>query len=237
MRMFGKQINDEEKKKLLLKAYESLKASYDRFMRPDGTKMAPARSCRDLAVAHPNFDSGDYWLDPNAGDIKDAILAYCDIPNRVTCVYPQPNATSEINHIGKEQELWLSDIEEGMKITYKADSNQIGFLQLLSVTATQNITYHCLDSIAYFDLNLKSYRKGLKLLGWNDAEIMPKGHKRLRYDILEDGCRAKNGKWKKTALTYSTDNPSRLPIIDIAMRDVGDKNQRFRIEIGPACFQ
>lgn len=75
------------------------------------------------------------------------------------------------------------------QISYKADSNQIGFLQLLSVTAVQNITYHCQNTVAYFDTTLKTYRKGLKFLGWNDVEITPRGNQRLRYTVLEDECR------------------------------------------------
>lgn len=76
-------------------------------------------------------------------------------------------------------------------MTYKADSNQIGFLQLLSSSANQNITYHCKDTIAYFDAEKKTYRKGVKLMGWNDAEILPRGNQRFRYDVLEDECKVR----------------------------------------------
>lgn len=75
------------------------------------------------------------------------------------------------------------------QINYKADSNQIGFLQLLSVRATQNVTYHCRNSVAYFDLEHKTYRRGVKLLGWNDAEITPRGNNKFRYTVEEDECR------------------------------------------------
>ena len=75
-------------------------------------------------------------------------------------------------------------------MNYKADSNQIGFLQLLSTSASQNITYHCKNSVAYFDSEHKSYRKGLKLLSWNDAEILPRSNNpRLQYEVGEDECR------------------------------------------------
>ncbi|KAG8280284.1 Collagen alpha-2(V) chain [Homalodisca vitripennis] len=52
---------------------------------------------------------------------------------------------------------------------------KIGFLQLLSSSASQNLTYHCRNSVGYFDLQHKTYRRGLKLLGWNGAEITPRG--------------------------------------------------------------
>lgn len=75
------------------------------------------------------------------------------------------------------------------QISYKADSNQIGFLQLLSVSATQNLTYHCKNSIGYFDSVTKSYKKGLKLVGFNDAEITPRGNPKMRYTAIEDECK------------------------------------------------
>lgn len=33
------------------------------------------------------------------------------------------------------------------------------------------------------------YRNALKLLTWNDAEITPLSSQRLRYEVLEDGCK------------------------------------------------
>lgn len=68
----------------------------------------------------------------------------------------------------------------------------MGFLQLLSTGAVQNITYHCKNSVASFDAQGKTFRKGIKLLGWNDAEILPKsGNQRLQYETIEDTCRVR----------------------------------------------
>lgn len=58
MRMFGKEMSETEKKELILKAYKQLKMSFERFVKPDGTKQAPAKTCRDLAVAYPHFGTG-----------------------------------------------------------------------------------------------------------------------------------------------------------------------------------
>uniref|UniRef100_A0A1B6CMR8 Fibrillar collagen NC1 domain-containing protein n=2 Tax=Clastoptera arizonana TaxID=38151 RepID=A0A1B6CMR8_9HEMI len=236
MRLFGSDLSEEERKALVLKAYEHLKTSFERFKRPDGTKNAPAKTCRDLAVAYPELPDGEYWMDPNEGDIRDAILVQCKMETRETCVMPNPDRTAEITHIGNEPEIWLGDINEAHKITYKADSNQIGFLQLLSVSATQNITYHCKNSVAYFDLIHKSYRKGIKLLGWNDAEITPRGNSKFRYNVLEDECRAKRLEWAHTTVTYTTDRALRLPITDIGLRDIGKPDQSFWIQFSPVCF-
>lgn len=58
-RIFGKDITEEERRELVMKAYEELKASFDRFKKPDGQKSSPARTCRDLNVAYPELPSGE----------------------------------------------------------------------------------------------------------------------------------------------------------------------------------
>lgn len=100
-----------------MKAYETLKSQWERYRRPDGGRDYPAKTCRDLHVAHPELPSGDYWVDPNEGDVRDAILVYCNMVNKATCLYPQPNRTPEITYIGEEQEIWVTEVEGGMKVS------------------------------------------------------------------------------------------------------------------------
>lgn len=57
-RLFGKELTEAERRELLVKAYNHVKESLERFRRPDGKKDAPARTCRDLHVAHPELPSG-----------------------------------------------------------------------------------------------------------------------------------------------------------------------------------
>lgn len=80
-----------------------------------------------------------------------------------------------------------------LQISYKAESSQIGFLQLLSREAEQNITYHCKNSIAYFDEERKTYKRGIKLLSYNDVELVPRGSQRLRYEVILDECKVWKG--------------------------------------------
>lgn len=157
-------ITEEERRELVLKAYEQVKAQFERFKKPDGKKQSPAKTCRDLSVAHPDLPSGQYWIDPNEGDERDAILVHCDMNKLASCVMPQPQRTGHISHVGDDQQVWLGEIKGGMKLTYKADSNQLGFLQLLSGNAVQNVTYHCRNSVAYYNDEKKSHRNALKLL-------------------------------------------------------------------------
>lgn len=51
-------MSDQEKKEFIQQAYEKLKLSYERFKKPDGKQDYPAKTCRDLAVAHPDFQNG-----------------------------------------------------------------------------------------------------------------------------------------------------------------------------------
>lgn len=43
--------------------------------------------------------------------------------------------------------------------------------------------------------------------------------------------------WAKTGILYETDKPIRLPILDMALRDIGRPEQSFFIEIGAACYE
>lgn len=58
MRIFPQRMSDAERNEFIQKAYEKLKISYERFKKPDGKQDYPARTCRDLAVAHPDFENG-----------------------------------------------------------------------------------------------------------------------------------------------------------------------------------
>lgn len=60
--------------------------------------------------------TGEYWIDPNEGDVRDAILVYCDAEKRATCILPNPSRSPEITHITDQQETWLSEIDGGMKV-------------------------------------------------------------------------------------------------------------------------
>ena len=68
---------------------------------------------------------GDYWIDPNDGDIRDAILVRCDAEMRSTCVYASPSHTPKINYVGNELEIWLNDIEKIPKVIFKYNLNYL----------------------------------------------------------------------------------------------------------------
>ena len=42
--------------------------------------------------------------------------------------------------------------------------------------------------------------------------------------------------WAKTVLSVDETKPARLPIVDLAIRDIGGPRQKFKLEIGPVCY-
>lgn len=63
------------------------------------------------------FFSGKYWVDPNAGDIRDAILVRCEMETRSTCILPMPSQTNQISGNGNNDDIWLSEMDKGMKVS------------------------------------------------------------------------------------------------------------------------
>lgn len=57
-------------------------------------------------------------MDPNAGDIRDAILVHCEMSNRATCVLPMPAETEKLISNEKQDEQWLSEMNGGIKVHF-----------------------------------------------------------------------------------------------------------------------
>lgn len=43
--------------------------------------------------------------------------------------------------------------------------------------------------------------------------------------------------WSKTEINYHTERPSRLPMADVAVQDIGKAGQAFAVEVSWVCFQ
>lgn len=79
--------------------------------------------------------------------------------------------------------------EYGSEGSLPEDVNiQMTFLRLMSTEASQNITYHCKNSVAYMDAAAGNLKKALLLQGSNEIEIRAEGNSRFTYSVLEDGC-------------------------------------------------
>lgn len=51
-------MTETERRKLILTAYQKLKTSFEKFKKPNGDKDYPAKTCKDLYAAYPDFESG-----------------------------------------------------------------------------------------------------------------------------------------------------------------------------------
>lgn len=234
-RVLAEDLTKDQQKQLVLQAYRKLKDSFEEFAKPDGDKETPAKTCKDLKLAHPDKPSGEYWVDPNGGDPKDAILVHCDMDAEATCLLPKPTNSEEMSMVTKEREVWFSDMPEGgFALSYKADSNQITFLQMLSSKASQDIIYHCSNSVAYNNAKRNNKRKAVTLMSWNDLEIRHRG--KFSYRVPVDECQHEKSEWAHTVIRLKNTKPARLPIVDVAVRDIGNPSQKFKLEIGQVCF-
>ena len=71
-------------------------------------------------------------------------------------------------------------------------ATQLAFMRLLANHASQNLTYHCKNSIAYMDEETGNLKKAVILQGSNDVELRAEGNSRFTFSVLEDGCSVSN---------------------------------------------
>lgn len=55
-------LSKAQQKQLVLQAYKKLKDSFEEFAKPDGDKETPAKTCKDLKLAHPEKTSGEVHI-------------------------------------------------------------------------------------------------------------------------------------------------------------------------------
>merc|ERR1712123_151885 len=235
MRQFMPELSDQEREEIMKKAYERLRATFDNIAKPDGTQTSPAKSCKKLKSAYPEKPSGQYWMDPNGEDTNDAVMVHCNMDSGETCVQPKPSMSEEITIISPEKEMWVGEVpSNSFDINYKADSNQMTALQMISSEASQKVTFHCKNTVAY--KNQRNYaRDAITFMSWNDKEIKHRG--KARYTVELDECSLKKNSWATTLFNLKSTHPQRLPIVDLKVEDFGRPDQAFKVEVGEVCFQ
>ncbi|NWI67955.1 CO1A1 protein, partial [Todus mexicanus] len=75
--------------------------------------------------------------------------------------------------------IWFGEtMSDGFQFEYGSEGSnpadvaiQLTFLRLMSTEASQNITYHCKNSVAYMDQATGNLKKALLLQGANEIEI------------------------------------------------------------------
>lgn len=206
----------------LLEYTKILLEDMDDLEKPKGLrKDQPGISCKNIHLLHPNLPSGYYWIDPNEGFHHDAIRVWCNMTIGSTCV------ESTLKKFKKSK--WSSG-ENDESIPYAADQTQLAFLQMLSSTASQNLTYHCRNSHAT--------KRELRLLGVNEFEfqLTGEGREELKHKITKNECQANDGVWRKTVFEITSEKTVQLPIVDFYTKHAAGPSEEFGIDVGPVCF-
>jgi len=215
-------------------AMESIKQELEMMKEPMGrTKDNPGRSCNDIWLCHPDFPSGNYWIDPNGGCSADAIEVWCDMDHEgATCISAQKSAEKLRRYRSESDDSWFGDY--GFKLDYNMSIPQWNFLRLLSSEARQRFTYRCENSVGWEDSNQGNYDKAVLLLAAND-EIMTYGNAYIT--LIKDTC--KDGKGKgEVVLDIETSEVNMLPVIDYRSLDfTRSKHQKHGFELGMVCFR
>lgn len=87
----------------------------------------------------------------------------------------------------KSGDGWYSNLRGGFRISYDSVGIvQMTFLRLLSKEAHQNMTYTCINSVAWYDNDARNYDNSIKLMGANDDEFSAINNKP---NVEIDGCR------------------------------------------------
>jgi len=241
-RLYKSKQQGKETKPKTIDLYDVISYRLDMYKNPNGSQAFPARTCRDLHMSYPNLISGIYWIDPNGGIAHDAIKVYCEFHTNASCLYPgeesQPYVTDKKKWFsGGDGYKWLGKELSGLnKLEYVSDFSQLEFLQLLSDRARQQITYHCKNSVAWPDGSSDDAAKSIKMLTINGLELHAKSSNKFKPKLLGDDCKIKDGSWHRTTLEVDTPKPHRLPVLDVAVYDIGDTGEEFGLEFGRVCF-
>lgn len=227
-------LSDQE----IMAALKSLDLQINQMKKPTGTRVNPARTCKDLFLAHESFISGFYWIDPNRGCREDAIEVYCNRQTSESCIHPQEaKAANATWYKGPSKHVYFGAMKGGHQFTYINDPVQLTFLRLLTTQARQNITYWCKDSVAVFDSAAGNTDKALKIMtSAENIELSIDASSKYRYDVYEDNCHTADGEVHQSIIGYTTKRTTRLPFIDVAPADFGSKTKEFGLDMGPVCF-
>ncbi|KAL1429207.1 hypothetical protein MTO96_016538 [Rhipicephalus appendiculatus] len=193
-----------------------MRREIEHIRRPVGSQPNPARSCRDLRLAHPDTSDGWYWVDPNLGASDDAVRAYCGMrAGGETCVFADEDAHSaRIFRIGH---FVILGAQVGEAFIFRRWQRLVDMVQSPQGGASSQRT--------------KDHARALRFRG-RDATVI--SFEKNSPTVPVDDCQYRDG---KTVFVFKTKEPATLPIVDFQPFDFGGEHQSFGFEIGPVCFQ
>jgi len=209
--------------------------------KPDGSPEFPAKSCKDIQMCFPEATTGEFWIDPNGGQIDDKVKVHCNFTaDRVeTCI----QAVTEFDIMNMNdfkndltQHKWVSESTETGKIVYPVRASQWRNLMIGMKSGHQNVTYHCKNSPAHKTME-GTTTNNLKLLNNKKIELQTETKSRLEsVKVVEDGCWMNDGTWQQTVVEYSTKDLRKLPLRDVAIMGAGNADESFSLTVGRVCF-
>lgn len=220
----------------------SMKVEVEGLRNPQGTFHSPARTCKELWLLQPGLPNGEYWIDPNQGCHRDAFKVFCNFTAQgETCLSPDKKFQSVklAAWKGEKSGTWYSQFRKGRQFSYSSSDGvpvhvvQLTFLRLLSATARQTFTFHCLNSAAWLHAATFSHQLALRFRGSDGQELTHDNTHYIR--AVHDGCQTRSGQ-ERTLLELDSPLSGTLPVVDVAVADFGGGNQKFGFELGPVCF-
>lgn len=198
---------------------------------PDGTKDNPAATCKELLLAHPSLPDGHYYIDPNQGSPRDALLAFCNFTaGGETCISPVHNQVPIkawlSTYTSKDTFEWFSALPGGFLLEYAGASTvQLRFLRLHSRLAAQKVSYSCSPAP---ERGQPQPEKEILFLADSREQS---------YTATLQGCLLDNeSSITDTIFQFTTEELSLLPLRDLAVFHNGDASHQFGFTVGPVCF-
>ncbi|WAR30861.1 CRA1B-like protein [Mya arenaria] len=108
-----------------------------------------------------------------------------------------------------EEPLWFSEMDGGF----------------------ETVVFNCDGTVAWYDVERQTTSDAVHLLGLN--EHLFETEQLDGVTVLQDGCKDKTS--GQTVFQLRT-KASRLPVVDVLPRYMGNSRQRFGFTVGPVCF-
>ncbi|XP_065174683.1 collagen alpha-1(XI) chain-like [Sycon ciliatum] len=193
----------------------------------DGSDTRPARTCRDLMIAHPGFLDGFYYVDPNGGSTADKIQVYCNFTGGGwTVLEPSVRrsrmaALSQRGVKGYDNYTWYSTMDRHFKVDYPSES-QLRLLRAQSTLSRQLLTFRCARRSVFPRTQVSSGQapEAVHLRGNDHSIISTSGDRHVEVDARRNDCDERVAKGR-TVLQLSAYGAAmaRLPVHDFALHD------------------
>lgn len=200
----------------------------DAFSKPDGTKRMPARTCRQLFESRPDLPDGDYWIDPNGGQLDDSVRVACSRAGKLTCLQPKRAGTVKRQWITKASENYTWVSEESEEFVYSMEGSQLAYLQLLSNQASQKVTLSCsrMPVIAGAASPALFYTDSGRILNGGERD-----NRLFGYSVQQDDCQYGKNSWADTVVSFEA-RAVHLPVRDVALVTT----KEFGLRLHQVCF-